>query len=88
MRYAMIVPRSVPARITPVVSQAVVEAREELRQVMKTGTPQQVDKAYEHLENVDRTAKARRASAHAIRIVERVLPITVREMAAVNPDRK
>lgn len=68
MRYAYVTPR-----VAPVVSDAVITAREELRTAIKNGSVRDIDKAAEHLESVDRVARARRASAHSLRRVTAAL---------------
>jgi hypothetical protein len=78
MKYSYVHPRrtdSKPTSLRPshIVPDAVIAAREELATAIRTGSVSGIDKAADRLDSADRVARARRASAHAIRIVTRTL---------------
>ncbi len=64
MRYSFVTPRT---------SDPVQRAREAVTAVEPGNVPA-LDTAYERLEAAEKVAKARRASAHAMRVVYRTLP--------------
>jgi hypothetical protein len=68
MKYSIITPRT-----APVVCDSVIRAREDVARAMRTGSVRDIDAAYARLEQADRVAKMRRASAHALRRVTAIL---------------
>lgn len=68
MRYAIITPRT-----APVVCDSVIKAREDVGRAIKTGDICEIDAAYARLEQADKIASMRRASAHTLRCVTAIL---------------
>lgn len=68
MRYSIITPR-----VAPVVCESVIKAREDVRKAIQHGSVRDIDAAYARLEQADKIATMRRASAHALRRVTAIL---------------